>query len=993
MTKFRKSLLIFGILVLIIGAALTTFIVLSLTGSLKAEPIELEFTVEDASQEYNGQTLRARSYSLTGGYLIEGHTPEVKFTGGQTDAGNSFSGLDVKITDKDGYDVSGQYKIKVNSGVLTVVPCSIQVTMTARDVVYDGAAIDLGNGYTVTGGALAKGHRVTLEINSSWLENAGKIVAGRTLNATDVEACVIDGNGVSVSQNYSVILAGKVNVVKRPLILTPESAYKIYDGTALECTQYRIGTGSLASGHYIVPRFEARDGTPARVIAANPDKPLEIVAKAAIYDINGDDVTDNYELLSNIGYLTVRKASLTVAAKSGSWIYDGKEHSVTSKEADFVTGLADGETVEVSYSGTVTDVLATANKIESCVVLDGNGNDTSSNYNITLKDGVLEVTKAPFTVTLGAIETEYGEPFTGSLKNLYTVSSSMEGLEIKLNDDAYMDKLVAGLTEIGNSTYTFSDFEIMYGGNPVTDNFVISVIAGNIRVTRRAVSFVESGTLSKEYDGSFVFPAGDDITFNRPLASGHRFESVTCAPVLPEQAGNVVSVNILSFSIVDALGNSALGYYDVVSGGKVNVCISAKELEVSTSSFEKEYDGKPLDGGTVTCGLLAAGDRLVSERIILTDAREETNAPKFAVYNPLNEDVTGFYSVVENYGTIKISPKPITVYIDSEIEYIREMNTQTLFKNIRCDGASAEYFGLNVNGELVCGKSYDVQFYWKADEEKESNYAPTYSNSNFTIIKRRITVAINTAAASKDFDNQPITRFDLNMISPLDEDSIYDKIALEYVYSNIEDAVDAGKYSAEIVYESDCERVTVIGSFEIKPIRVTVTAVPLTATYNGMPYQPSINDLKVATGSSLDLKVKSYVCANSIINAGQHDIKFKSVDFISASGESISSQNVTADLENSKISVTIEKRKLVITLDPLYGKPDATQNLTGIINIENLADGDSPDYGDGFGIITFVDNKTTFLEVNLIKIMRDGVEVTTNYDMPEEGVMGAIITG
>ena len=59
MTKFRKSLLIFGILVLIIGAALTTFIVLSLTGSLKAEPIELEFTVEDASQEYNGQTLRA----------------------------------------------------------------------------------------------------------------------------------------------------------------------------------------------------------------------------------------------------------------------------------------------------------------------------------------------------------------------------------------------------------------------------------------------------------------------------------------------------------------------------------------------------------------------------------------------------------------------------------------------------------------------------------------------------------------------------------------------------------------------------------------------------------------------------------------------------------------------------------------------------------------------------------------------------------------------
>lgn len=992
MTKFRKSLLFFGILVLIIGAALTTFIVLSLTGSLKAEPIELEFTVEDASQEYNGQTLKASSYSLTGGYLIEGHTPVVEFTGGQTDAGNSFSGLDVKITDKDGYDVSEQYKIKVNSGVLTVVPCSIQVTMTARDVVYDGAAIDIGNGYTVTGGSLAAGHRVTLEINSSWLESAGNIVAGRTLHATDVEARVIDGNGASVTQNYFVMLAGKVNVVKRPLILTPVSATKVYDGTALECTQYSIGTGSLASGHYVVPRFEARDGTPARVIAANPDKPLEIVAKAVIYDINGDEVTDNYELLSNVGYLTVRKASLTVAAKSASWIYDGKEHSVTSKEADFVTGLADGERVEVSYSGTVTDVAVTENRIESCVVLDGNGNETSGNYVITLKDGKLEVAKAPFTVKLSTIETEYGEPFTGSLKELYSVSSTMEGLEIKMNDDGYFDKLLAGLTEIGNSTYTFDDFEIMYGGEPVTDNFAISVIAGNIRVKRRTVSFVNSGTLSKVYDGNFVFPAGDGVDFNR-LADGHRFVSVTCAPVMLEQVGNTVSADILSFSIVDALGNSALGYYDVVSDGKVDVCISARELEVSTSSVEKEYDGEPLDGGTVSCGLLAAGDRLVSKSIILTDAGEQPNKPEFAVYNSLNENVTGFYGVVENYGTIKIAPKPITVYIDSEIEYTRDMNTQTLFKNIRCDGASADYFGLSVDGALVCGNTYNADFYWKADEEKESNYAITESNKKFTIIKRRITAAINTAAASKNFDNQSITRFDLNMISPLDEDSIYDKIALEYVYSNIEDAVDAGKYSAEIVYESDCERVTVIGSFEIKPISVTVSAGALTAIYNGLPYQPSVNDLKVATGSSLDLKVKSYVCANSVINAGQHYLAFKSVDFISASGESISSRNVTADLANSKISVTIEKRKLNITLDPLYGKPDESQNLTGIINIENLANGDSPDYGDGFGIITFVDNKTTFLEVNLIKIIRDGVDVTTNYDMPEEGVMGAIITG
>ena len=67
--------------------------------------------------------------------------------------------------------------------------------------------------------------------------------------------------------------------------------------------------------------------------------------------------------------------------------------------------------------------------------------------------------------------------------------------------------------------------------------------------------------------------------------------------------------------------------------------------------------------------------------------------------------------------------------------------------------------------------------------------------------------------------------------------------------------------------------------------------------------------------------------------------------------------------------------------------------MTGIINIENLANGDIPEYEDVFGIITITDNKTTYLNVGLIKIMRDGVEVTTNYDMPEEDVIGMIITG
>ena len=317
MTKFRKSLLIFGLLALIIGTALGTFIVLSVTGSLKSEPIGLEFTVEDAEREYNGEPLTATSYYLSDGRIVDGHTPIISFKGEQTEVGEGVSSLDVKIVDADGYDVTGEYAIKVVEGALRVTRYTISIKLTDRDVIYGGATFGITDSdYEVVGGILPSGHRVSLKIKDEWIENTDSWKNGaKPLTAKDVDVMIFDSNGRNVSKNYLSNLSGSVRLVKRPVTFSPLSAEKTYDGKPLTCTQFTVSKGSLASGHYAEPVFKSTNGGNASVTNANEDNPLKVTVDAVIRDVDGNDVTAFYDIESYVGTLTVKRANLTLTAK------------------------------------------------------------------------------------------------------------------------------------------------------------------------------------------------------------------------------------------------------------------------------------------------------------------------------------------------------------------------------------------------------------------------------------------------------------------------------------------------------------------------------------------------------------------------------------------------------------------------------------------------------------------------------------------------------
>ena len=656
MTKFRKSILIFGILVLIIGAALGTFIVLSLTGSLRTEAIELEFTVDYAEKEYDGTPLTASSYKITAGFPIEGHTPVVTFTGEQTEVGDGLSGLEVKMVNESGYDVTREYDIRVVPGVLSVYQCPLRVALTAHDVHYDGAMVDIGDGYTVTGGKLVKGHRIMLQIKDEWFAVAGTTIAGETLTAGDFDLYILDANGRNVTSNYSVAPpTGRVNIIQRPLVITPESVEKIYDGKPLTCSRYIIETGTLASGQYIVAEFRGANGGSAQVTDANEDSPLEVVVAATIYDINGSDVTANYDIRPNIGYITVKKANLSIVAKSKSWEYDGEEHSFSDDpEAESVTGLADGDDVIIECTGSVTDVSVVTNKIEKYYI---NGGEINNNYKVTLKDGKLEVTQAPLTVTLKSLNKKYGDSFEDDFDDLYTIKSTRTDLKLEFATETYLEDLFKNIKGIGLTTYTLSDFKVKREDkdDDITKMFSISVSAGNINIEPRELELNVFG-LSKTYDGNLIFT--ENLPQIDELVNDDKLDSITCA-----YSNGVYTIK--SVSLVDAQGNGVNGCYSITNfGDEVAVTISQRDVKITAKGLEKTYDGTPLRGDNVTYDSLAEGDRLVytpAQITYVSESGTQNEPEELTIYNKNGEDVTNLYNLITDYGTLKITKRQLSI--------------------------------------------------------------------------------------------------------------------------------------------------------------------------------------------------------------------------------------------------------------------------------------------------------------------------------------------
>ena len=173
------------------------------------------------------------------------------------------------------------------------------------------------------------------------------------------------------------------SIKKRVLKITADSDTKVYDGTAL--TKDSVSAEGLATGDKIESFFVTGSQT---VVGKSDNTPSE----AKIVNASGKDVTKCYEITYAKGTLEVTKKALTITADSDTKVYD---KTALTKDSYTVSGLAEGDTIEsVTINGSRTEAGESDNVPSAAKIIDANGQDVTSYYNITYKKGKLTVTAA-----------------------------------------------------------------------------------------------------------------------------------------------------------------------------------------------------------------------------------------------------------------------------------------------------------------------------------------------------------------------------------------------------------------------------------------------------------------------------------------------------------------------------------------------------------------------------------------------------------------------
>ena len=195
--KFIQILcsLAIGILFLFAVAA---FLILS--GVFNLDQQRITITTISGEALYDSTTLTNHEWKITRGELKAGHKISVQFTGKQTNIGESPNSAQVMITDELGADVTDDYHITYDFGILKVNPRSIVITSQGASKLYDGFALQNPN-YTISSDpyGLVEGHTAIVNVVGSITD------IGETPNTIE-SVFIYDELGADVTSNYNLFV-------------------------------------------------------------------------------------------------------------------------------------------------------------------------------------------------------------------------------------------------------------------------------------------------------------------------------------------------------------------------------------------------------------------------------------------------------------------------------------------------------------------------------------------------------------------------------------------------------------------------------------------------------------------------------------------------------------------------------------------------------------------------------------------------------------------
>ena len=435
-----------------------------------------------------------------------------------------------------------------------------------------------------------------------------------------------DNYEIEYDDNY-----GKLTLKKRQISVKPLDGSAVYNGLPQYFKTPNIFSGSLAENEM----FEILDSTEFENVMLDADGKVisgkNYILSYKIYkdgDSSKTDISYNYIVDTNVGYVTITKKPLTVTTHNGEWTYDDRVHSVhdiTDENGNkllTIVGLVSYDDLGIHHAYKIVECSSvydfsdyrsptvTFYSIDNTVkiTVSYGGEDKTYNYEIDYgTPGTLTLKKRNITIKTENNHSTVYDARPHSFKG-FSISNTAEN-EGLVSGQKFIVYTSTSITNVDVPVDNeFFEYAICYAGDPTeTDlkyNYIVSFDCQTIKLLPRPLT-IKTESAEKEYDGA---PLSKNEDADWSLTSGtlvkdepYGLHELTV--IFDEEAQQTIPgqvLNTFTWSIVDKLsGQDVSGNYIVTPDN-------------GTLTVERVHIMLIVDGDTVTYDALEHRARLIA---------------------------------------------------------------------------------------------------------------------------------------------------------------------------------------------------------------------------------------------------------------------------------------------------------------------------------------------------------------------------------------------
>lgn len=615
-------------------------------------------TANSATTEYTGESQHVEGYTCD---VADAAFAGVTLLGGKgTDAGDypyTFASGTAGTVSADGKYIVA----KTNDGKLVINPNSQQVVVKVKGNTgggkYDGEEHGV-EGYTVSyvvGGAASAGAPAGFDAGDISFAGTAK-VTGTDAGSypMGLDAGDFGYNGKNFSNVSFEVEDGRLAISKREVVVKPKDASRVFDGEALEASEWEVAEGSP-------DQFLAGQGISDPVFSGSQTAPGTSESSIVSWGYPENTKAGNYEIRTEKGTLNVTSRgaaeTITVEANSTSATYDGGTHSAAGlKTTEFVVG---GKAYTVSGLSTEDPSAADAgtytnNVTGTAKVSDAAGNDVTSEFAVEIKDGSLVIGPAEATIR----PKDASKPYDGTP----LVASEFEAAGFVGGDGVAGVTYGGSQTDAGESGSTIAAYEA--AGSTKLANYKITLGEGRLEVTanaERVVVTIRENSATFPYDGEAKTAEGYEVAkISSALYKEGDFAFVGDAAHKVDtgtDAGDY-DMGLLPGDFENRSANFSNVAFAIEDG---QLTILPATLTVTTHGASKPYDGTALTASGEISGFV--NGETASFATTGSQTLVGTSANSYAITWDGTAKESN-YNVVEGaIGTLEVTPSQVAINV------------------------------------------------------------------------------------------------------------------------------------------------------------------------------------------------------------------------------------------------------------------------------------------------------------------------------------------